>query len=196
MERTILLIAILLVTIWGCSEHKSTTEPVNQNNSSVAQSVTAEPNWIALPKPTFQSLYKGTGFIKTKLVEADKNTKLEIKDEYEGGPKGKVKLEVTIEFKKGTVAEDTFITMIFDTKTGVITFMPNMIFNKEARLELKYYGIDLTGVNEDDVNFQYLAPDGNYEAVDKRKIKVNIKKGEIILKFVKIPHFSYFGFTR
>ena len=195
MKRTLILITLLLAAVWGCSENYSITEPVNQDNESVTQSVTAEPNWFKLPKFVSKGLNKGTGFRVTKMVKANKNTKMSIKDDFEG-PNGKVKVDIKIDFKKGTVPNDTEITMTFNTENGVLTFSPHMIFNKDAQLELKYDGLDLDGVEEGDINFLYLAPDGNYEPIDKTKIKIKVKNGELSLKHGKIPHFSRYGFIR
>lgn len=194
-EMALVLLALSLVFVFGCSEKLSITEASDQTASSVTQSVTAEPNWIKMPKLVSKSLIKGTGFKVKKMVKANKTTKMSIKDSY-NGPKGKVKVDITIDFKKHTVAKDTEITMTFDIETGVITFLPHMIFNKEATLDVDLDGLDLDGVEEEDVNFFYLATDGNYEAVDKLKVKVKIDKGNVKLKKGKIPHFSRYGFCK
>ena len=194
-ELVIALLSLSLVFIFGCSENNPINQPDDEVNSSVTQSVTAEPNWFKLPKFISKGLNKGTGFSVTKMVKANKNTKMSIKDDFEG-PNGKVKVDIKIDFKKGTVPNDTEITMTFNTENGVLTFSPHMIFNKDAQLELKYDGLDLDGVEEGDINFLYLAPDGNYEPIDKTKIKIKVKNGELSLKHGKIPHFSRYGFIR
>lgn len=194
-EMALVLLALSLVFVFGCSEKLSITEASDQTTSSVAQSVTAEPNWIKMPKLVSKSLIKGTGFKVTKMVKANKTTKMRIKDSY-NGTNGKVKVDINIEFKKHTVAEDTEITMTFDIKTGVITFSPHMIFNKNAGLEVVLEGMPLEIIESADLNFLYLAPDGKYEAIDKHFIKVKIDKGKVTLKHGKIPHFSRYGFCK
>jgi len=197
MKNAIILITILILTIWGCADNNSLTGPADQTNSSVTQGVTAELNYFKLPKFISKGLSKGgTGFSVTKLVKAKKNTKMEIKDDY-NGPNGKVKVSIKIDFKKGTVKEDTEITMSFDPVYGIIEFSPHMIFNKDARLELAYDGLDPDEMAEvePDLDFIYLAPDGTYEKIDKTKIKIKAKKGEIKLIHGKLPHFSRYAFV-
>ena len=80
MKKGVVLIVILIFVSWGCSENNSITEVVDKPNSSVAQNVTAEPNWIQLPAPKYSSLNKI--FKKTKLIKANKDCDMEIVKDY------------------------------------------------------------------------------------------------------------------
>jgi len=193
MKSIFLLITFLLLTSWGCSENNPLSEPVNQTNLSVAQSITAEPNWIKLPAPKYQSLNKI--FKKTKLIKANKDCYMGIEKDYDDADGNRIRVEVNMKFLAGTLNEDTEITMKVNSKTGVLTFSPHMEFNKNAKLTFLVIAPQFKGIEAEDVSFRYLAPDGSYEYVDVKRIVVDSKKGKLKVVKAKVPHFSRYGFV-
>ena len=86
--------------------------------------------WKPWPKSTKNTMSKIVS--AGKLVTPDQAEKIRVDAEWEGGIHGLVQISATIEFPKGAVDEDTYITMELDSETGVVTFMPHMIFNVNA----------------------------------------------------------------
>ena len=188
MKKTSLLLLIFILGMWSCSQ---TVGPVPEAGS---QQGISEPNWIQLPKADNASLPKVVTV--TEKVKKDKNTKLEINEDYDGGPFGKVKIRAKLEFKKNSLEEDTEISMSLDTDNGVITILPHMVLNDDAELEYTLGGQELAEGDEEAIGFVYMAEDGSYDPIDNLRIKVKVDKGDIELMRGQLPHFSRFGFTR
>ena len=165
---------------------------------------------------------KDTGLSVTGLIEAKKSSELVMDSYYEAdsdgqdhgkkdkhdkkdkkdkkGKKGKhgdrVEVYAKIDYPANSVDEDVTITMTFNPETGVFTFGPSMVFNKDAKLTVKLKGLDLEGVDKKDVDFVYHRLDGTVEYVKHSNISINEKKGELKVENIKIRHFSRFGFVR
>ena len=178
----------------ACSEESSFTSPMNIDNQEQITAASAQPNWVQLPKSTKNTLSKKIS--AGKLITPDKEDKITIRADWEGGNHGQVKINATIQFKKGTVKEDTYITMELNSQTGVVTFQPHMMFNTNAIYTVEFEGIDLDGVDEDNIDFVYLNPNGDYEYMDANKIKVDVSQGKMKINKAKLPHFSRYGFIR
>lgn len=194
MKRTIALLVVFTLTFWACSDSNSILGPENQSTPRISNNISAEPSWIQMPKHKYPSLKKS--FSKTQFISKDEDCQIVISENYVSTTNRNVKVSAKIVFLAGTLNEDAEITMIIDDETGVCTFLPHMNFNKEAILSVKIEGMDLDGVAKEDVNFNYFAVDGTFEAVDVNRIDVKIEQGRLELKRAKLPHFSRYGFTR
>jgi len=183
-----LVFLLLLLFSFACKEGTSLVAPDNTSVSS------EEPNWISLPVPNDTRLQKT--FSVTELITVQNGGTIQIRESYDGGPHGKVKVFAKIKFGKNVVTEDTYFTMTLDDETCMLTFSPSMTFDKDAELTIELKGIDLGGVDKKDVDFVYYDANGQYVSVDYKKLKVNIRKGDLKVEKVKIPHFSRYGFTK
>jgi hypothetical protein len=215
MKREIFKVTALIVTslslafILGCSENSSLNQPDNSSNSVVFKSnlgtMDSSHTWRAIVLPLENELGKkdkkgkgSSGFTVTGLIKADKKSRLKIKDKYDGGPHDKVEVDIKVEFPEQTVAEDTYVTMTFNPQSGMTTFLPHMIFNKKAKVSIKYKGADLSNiVEEESINFVYLTENGEYIPIDKKKYKIKVKKdeGNVEVKDVEDLDFSRYCFT-
>ena len=205
-ETALIVIGLSLAIIFGCSENTSLNQPDSNSNSAVLKShlgtMDSAQTWQFLSLPNENELGKkekgSNGFTVTGLIKADKKSKLQIKEKYDGGPHGEVKVEIKVDFPEQTVAEDTYITMTFDPETGITTFLPHMIFNHKAKVSVKYEGADLSNIDEDALNFLYWNENGEYIPVDKKKYKIKVKKneGKVEVKDVQDLDFSRYVFAR
>lgn len=193
-KKFCLLSLIFIFGVWGCTD---SVAPITDADQMQKGSISGEPNWLTLPVPNNKTFQKDDLSV-TKTVKPDKSTKLEIKTEYDGGAFDRVKIQAKLEFKKGCVEEDTEITMMIDPDTWVITILPHIetLGGEGAELELKLEGQDLEEGDEDVIDFVFLSPEGLYESIERFRIKVKVKNGELELMKGKLPHFSRFGFTR
>lgn len=141
-------------------------------------------------------LNNGHKFSVTEYVTINNDTELKIDESYKGGIHGEVKVIAKIKFYKGTVKENTNVTMTVNVDDGTLTFLPSMDFNQDVELYLKFEGLDLTNVNEKDIEFLYLAKDGTTGSVNFKEIIFDEQNGILEFKETKIPHFSRYGWTR
>ena len=79
---------------------------------------------------------------------------------------------------------------------GSTTFLPHSNFNFPAEYDLKYEGLDLTGLTLSQLDFVYMNEDGTYELVVYDEISMDLSKGKIEIKNAQLPHFSRYGFIR
>lgn len=191
MYKTVILLILSFLFLVGCEESNSILEPSVQ---SISKQSSDAPNWISLPSQN--TLSKVTDFSVTKLVKRDKDTELIIDESYEGGIHGEVKVIAKIKFYKGTVKENTKVTMTVNVGTGVLSFTPSMEFDKDVELYVKFEGLDLTGVKEKDIDFVYMANDGSIASISYKEILVDESSGTLELKECMVPHFSRYGWTR
>ncbi len=170
----------------GCSDKDSIVTPENNQASA--------PNWITLPQRDGLSIENV--FSVTKTIKGKDGGELKIDEHYSAGPHGEVKVIAKLNFKKHSFEGTQTITMIVDDVNGTITYSPSMVFDKPAELYVKLEGLDLYGIDPDDIDFVYYDPSGNYGTVEYKELNVDISSGTLELKEGEIPHFSRFGYTR
>ena len=190
MRRYIYLFTLLALFVVGCSEQSSMLAPDNKVN-------TTEPNWISLPNMNGESgmsVMSMPIFQVNKEIDGKNGGKIKIDEKY-AGPNGEVKVKAELEFPKDAFVGSKNITMILDTQFGLATFSPHAYFDIDAIYNAEFLGLDLTGVNPNNVGFVYQAEDGSYEYIDYSKIEVDFKNGKLKVRDAKLPHFSRYGFV-
>jgi hypothetical protein len=186
--KTLLSLMVVSLLFWtGCQESSSIVEPETVQTSA--------PNWIELPKNTSQSSSIEMEFSASENIDGNSGGEIKLDRNYYG-PNGKVKIIAKLKFDKGSFNGTKLITMIVDDVNGTVTYSPSMNFDKPAELYLKLEGLDLSGINPDDIDFVYFSPSGTYGPITYKEIKVDIQSGTLELKDGLIPHFSRFGFCR
>lgn len=205
MKKLCLLFLIFILGVWGCS---NSVGPITDTDQIQNSSISAEPNGEGLSEIAPNMLNKKsrnktpltvTGLIKSKKSSElimDTSYKPDSKTKGRGKHGKKVEVYAKIKFPARAVDEDVTITMTFDPVNEWFTFSPSMLFNKDAKLEVKLKGLDLKGVKKGDVDFFYITADG-YETkvyVKHSNIGIDKKKGELKVANLKIRHFSRFGF--
>jgi hypothetical protein len=199
------LAGLSTLIILGCSENNSLNQPdhgANSNVSKITPDALVNSSWTFLGLPAELGLNKGkgkkkTGWTVSKESEPDKKVKLKIKQDYECAH-GKIEVEIKVDIEANAVPAGEWISMNFSTNIGIISFLPNMVYDKITKVSVKFKGLKLTDVTEDQINFVYLDVNGDYIAVDQKNVKVKYKDGEINEISVKdqdIPNVSRYAFT-
>ena len=186
MKKNIVIIAAVLISFLGCNENLQVVEPEYNSVSG--------PNWITLPQQSGSSVE--TEYSVTGQINGIDGGKLEINEIYFGGPQSTVKVNVILKFPKNCFQGTKTITMLVDNVNGTVTYSPSMNFDIPALLDLQFGGIDLTGINPDDIDFVYHNPDGYFDSMEYLRLIVDPKSGTIKLIDGKVPHFSRYGFSR
>ncbi len=187
MRRSIYLFALLSLFVVGCSEQSSVLAPVNNVSTN-------EPNWIALPMKTGQSLE--AQFSTSGWIRKSTDSEFIIDKSRTGGINGQfVRTIVKLKFYSGSVSKDSYVTMTADDVSTLCTFGPSQTFLKSGYLYVKYEGLNLSGIDPAKVKFVYMNTNGVYEYIQVGQLKVDKSTGTLELIDGKIPHFSRYGFV-
>ncbi len=108
----------------------------------------------------------------------------------------KLKLKQKLNFPRNAFDGEKLVTMSVEQNFGSTTFLPHSNFNFPAEYDLKYEGLDLTGLSPSQLDFVYMNEDGTYEQVVYDEISMDLSKGKIEIKNAQLPHFSRYGFVR
>ena len=114
---------------------------------------------------------------------------------YQGGSSGTVYITSTLHFNSYSFYGNQEISQSFNTETAAITFGPSMQFNVPVDYTLTIYGVDLTGVNQNTLDFVYIDANGNMYAVQKDYVIMDASSGMLKVKNAKLNHFSRYGFV-
>ncbi|HSR18341.1 MAG TPA: hypothetical protein VLM39_09660 [Ignavibacteriaceae bacterium] len=109
---------------------------------------------------------------------------------------GTVKIFARIKFKPGAFTGIKLIKMMIDDVNGTISFDPPSVFSRPANLDLKFEGIDLSGIDQGKVDFVYINPNGTFEHILCKSINVNIAAKTLEVNDAEINHFSRYGWCR
>jgi hypothetical protein len=190
-DKTMRLIYTLtlasLLLFFGCDQSSDITSPVNDVKTDNA-------NWISLPSA--KGMNVETSFTVSKRINGAQGGFLTMSESYSGGPFGTVTIDAQLVFNQGAFPGNKIITMTNDDDGCVTTFSPARDkFNDIVTFSVTYTGIDLTGIDPDNVSFAYLATNGDVEYAQHEGITVNVSTGTIQVINALIPHFSRYGFV-
>jgi len=212
MKKLLLIAAFSLIYfIFGCTDTNQLAGP--DNNVSVAEqfSSPAKVNWISLPQPINKSLRKS--WTVGEFIPIGGSGSLNIQDQYEGGVHGMVSVNATIEFNAGSINPDIsyfegvnylfnsdstqlWSTLTVDDDYCSVNFTPHILFDQTATLNLIFTGIDLTGLNPDNIKFIYEADvSGEWYEPENSGIIFVQETGALGVQGAVIPHFSRYGFV-
>jgi hypothetical protein len=95
------------------------------------------------------------------------------------------------------------ISATINDDVAAIDFEPGgLVFDKPARLTLKFSGLEFDDDDHDDhesdgeIDFQFINENGDLETVDYRRLIINKRAGWAIVVNAEINHFSRYGFTK
>ena len=89
------------------------------------------------------------------------------------------------------------LTALFDNRTTSQKFGPSPFdFNKPLVLTLEYRGVNLKGVEPSQVDFYYIADDGQFYKADYTSITVDPDAGILKVVNAKLNHFSRWGWAK
>ena len=85
----------------------------------------------------------------------------------------------------------------FDPEDYTAHFYPSpTTFKKPLKLNMKFSGLDLSKINENEVGFYYMGENGKMEKVECKKIIVKKDRGILKVVGAKLHHFSRYGWAR
>ena len=185
---TILLNAVivfgLIININACSTGNSPIAPKMDTEN------TKKINILKFKKVS-SSLNKIVSVSKTITVEEGGVIELRLVIDDEGS----VYTNITLEVLPNTLSEDTEISITIDDESIDFIFSPHgTIFSQPAILNIYAMGLDLSGVDPNEIGIFYDNPDtGQWEQMENEGISVNISTGHASVQNAKIPHFSRYA---
>ncbi len=187
--KRLLLFSFLFVGLLytGCSDNNSIVNPQNSDLAKIA-SQQDTPTLIKLPISSLDKRKK----VKS-LIDGAKGGTLEI----EGKLKAGVKYEGKLVIPAGAFSGKMKFTIRLDKKYAGFIFGPSgAVFNKPLLLTAEIKGLDLNGVDPENVKFGLVDENGNFIQVVYNKIKVDIKEGELKVKKAQLNHFSRYNWAK
>ncbi len=187
-----ILFIILTIGLFSCGDVVDFSNPVSDQNPNGMR-------WISLPLLEVQTpdgiYFEKVFYTVTKAINGKIGGELELKNSYKGGPLRNVKFEARLTFEENCFDGVRQISMSIQPEYGSAVFEPHGEFNKPAIYNVKFEGLDLKGVDPQNIRFVYMAEDGTYEYIAVDKIKVDVNKGLLQVINAQLPHFSRFGFV-
>ena len=212
MKKLAILILSALFLITGCQDDNSILEPNNNyasdelnkrrretttddydqdtnTSESDYSSSSNEPDWLTIPS-------SGLEMVTSKMVNGSEETLLDLNTNIQGGIFGNIQINATLRFLRGAFEGSRYVTMSINSDYGTASFSPSGEFDIPAIYNSTIMGLDLSGINPDEIEFVYMGTDGKYYSIDVQNILVEPQSGKLQVINAKIPHFSRYGWTR
>ena len=181
MNKLLTLSLLLFLVFFGCNQESDITSPVG--NSTIQ-----EPNWlVSLPS---NGLGTETIHTASELIDGVKGGDVQLRGTFNG-----IKIDSRLIIHAGSFTGSMVISTNIDDVNFLTTFGPSYVFNQPLEYTLMLQGLDLTGVNPDNVKFVYQAADGSIHECESDGVDVDLNKGKLKVNKAQIPHFSRYGFV-
>lgn len=183
MKKVLLLFIPIILIIAGCSETGlEPTSPVTETQKSIIQ------------LPPSSSLHIENELFASEVIEGSQGGMVKLNESYISQT-GEVSVKAKLKIPKNSFTGTEIIGyQVYEDAS--IDFFPAMIFSKDLLYDIKFSGLDLTGVDPDEVRFLYLAPNGLTYPVQYSHLTVDIDKGILEVKDAVIDHFSRYIWGR
>jgi hypothetical protein len=112
------------------------------------------------------------------------------------GPNGLISINADLNIPQHSFLGIKLISYFVNDDYAAVDFFPALTFNHSASFDLKFEGLDLTGVNPADVDFCYLDWSGHLHHVDYDNLIVDIPNGILEVQGAHLTHFSRYIFIR
>jgi hypothetical protein len=183
MKKVLLLFIPIILFIAGCSE--SVLEPT---------STVLETQKSIIQLPPSNAIHIENLFTVNDLIEGSRGGMIKLNESY-NSQSGEVSIKAKLKIPKNAFSGTETIGYTINDDAS-IDFFPGMSFDKDLLYDIKFSGLDLTGIDPDEVRFLYLAPDGNTYPVQYSDLTVDVEKGILEVKDAVIHHFSRYIWGR
>jgi hypothetical protein len=183
---TLIIVSISLL-FFSCEKAENSVSSSGYNDYSSLNSVI--PDEIILPK----------SFKISKSINGLTGDTIVLDTVFQGSTGNPVAVSLQLTFEANSFSDTKLITVISSPSSGSIQFLPAMSFNKPAKLDLLYSGINLAALDftsNSKVDFTFINDSGIIENILKDEVKINFAKQELSTKKALLPHFSRYAFVR
>ncbi len=188
MRKLSYIAALLLLSFVGCMQESNVTGPADGI-------VKTQPKTIIM-LPDKADMNVEDVFTSAQSINGISGGEIHLVKNYLGS-NGKT---VNIDCKLTVPANSSFadsrdITMQVSDEAGV-DFYPSMTFSEPVILNFKISGLDLTGINPDDVEFYYVDQSGNLAPTVNDGVTFDAATGTLNVINAQLPHFSRWAYAR
>ncbi len=186
MKKILLTIAVAALFMFGCQDNNSIVEPVNNQ----VQQTQNDHQWLTFPADQEKSIEQL--FYLSKYINGKNGGGFSFAGNMSSEIYVKGSLIVPEKAYEGT--KEMGVTLNSETVTADFSPSPST-FEKPILYSIEYYGVDLTNVNPNKVDFYYIDGYGNLVKAKYSSIEVNVDKGFLAVYDAQLPHFSRYGFV-
>ena len=184
MKKVLLLFIPVMLFIAGCSQSDlSPTSPVPAVQKSLIQ------------LPPSNTPRVENNFSASESIEGSKGGMIKMNESY-NSPDGNVTIKAKLKIPKDAFSGTEDIGYQIDSEDGSVEFYPGMSFDKDLIYDLKFTGLDLSGIDPNQVRFMYVDEFGNTYPVEYSALIVNVDRGVLEVKDAVISHFSRYIWSR
>jgi hypothetical protein len=184
MKKLILLLIPVMLIIAGCSQ--SILEPT-------APALEVQKSVIQLPPPS--SLSIENVYEVSEEIDGSRGGMVKMNESYSSGS-GLVTIKAKLKIPQDAFSGTETIGYLVSGSDGSIDFSPGMSFNKDLQFDIRFTGLDLSGINPDEIHFMYMDPDGTTHPVEYSSLTVDLDRGVLEVKDAVISHFSRYIWSR
>ncbi len=188
MRKLSYLVALLLLSFVGCMQESNVTGPVNRIDKTQPKTI------IMLPDKADMNVEDV--FTSSQTISGISGGEIHLVKSYQASNGKTVDIDCRLTVPaNSSFADSREITMQVSDEAGV-DFFPSMTFNEPVILNLKITGLDLSGINPDDVEFYYVDQSGNLTPTVNNGVKVDNSTGTLSVDNAQLPHFSRWAYAR
>lgn len=188
MRKLSYIAALLLLSFVGCMQESNITEPFNSVEKSQAKTI------IMLPDKA--DINVEDVFSSSQNINGVTGGEIHLIKNYQAANGQTVNIDCKLTVPaNSSFADSRNITLQVSDQAGV-DFYPSMTFNQPVILNYTITGLDLSGVNPDDVDFFYVDQNGNLAPTVNDGVSVNQASGTLTVVNAQLPHFSRWAYAR
>lgn len=187
MKKLLTFAIFSALVFFGCNQDADITSPIDSSTQS-----SFEKKWITLSSNIGFSIEET--FTKTKRnAKGKKGWNVTFDHTFSNGVRSYGDLDCPQHAYDGRL---TF-SFTLSSEVTVTDFNPSpFAFEIPVEYTIIYEGLDLTGVNPEDVDFYYVDPSGALIKAEYTRLEVNIATGMLFVLDAKLNHFSRYGFVQ
>jgi hypothetical protein len=186
MKKFATLMLMVFALLFGCTPDANITSPEDSAIKPTAQ-------LIKLPAMK-SGLSIETDLTRYKYINGTTGGTFAESFEFQS-VNGIVSINSQLVFPANSFSGGKSIKQTFNTETASLEFGPAMQFNIPVQYTLSVSGLDLQGIDQDSLDFVYVAQDGSITGVEYDSIIVNVAAGTITVNNALLNHFSRYGFV-
>lgn len=189
MRKYSYLAVIVLLSFVGCMQESNITGPVNQIEKNQPHTI------IMLPARADINIEEV--FSATQNIHGNVGGNIHLVNSYQtaSGQMITIDCELTVPGNNYSFSSNRDITMQVSDIAGV-DFYPSMTFNQPVILNFTITGVDLTGIDPENVGFYYVDTNGNLTPTVNDGVSVDLNSGTLKVVNAKLPHFSRWAYAR
>lgn len=192
MKKLIIIIAAFAFILFGCQDENSLVEP--SANFAVQNLTKGKP--VKNDDLTLNSNDDvRSHYAKTYTIDGKKGGRIRETHTWLDSSGNSVVMEAYLTIPRNAFEGKLTFDIIFDLENLSVELYPSpYTFDKPVLLDLLFEGVDLSGFDTSNMEFEYQSPDGTtYEVLYESK---TIEANYLEVVQAQLPHFSRYGWTR